>query len=410
MRSASAARAIRSRALDRAGDRAAVERRRHRLRLHRLDRARRRTPSASPARRVRRRRRRRLRPGRRSRSAATPARRRSPRARAMPTPTGRPTRRRGGRRCRSRTPSSRSALRVGTLPAAAFDRDHARLGHQSRRTCPTARARPSPRWSRRCRLRSQWSRHEFGADLRGSFTDYDQLPSSNRPLVDAKTFTRIDVSRDTHVDTESRFLLSTDYPGSPNLPADIAKLPIFTSYGTTAGLTQRFNRLELSGKASVDRTAYQDSMLTDGTTSSNHDRDYNQYGGQVRASYEVMAGRQAVRRARRRHPPARPAIRPQWLPARLARAHAQGRHHVRAQPQAHRRGLGRLSDAPLPGPVAAGVARRGGRRLAGLGGHRPDHRDAHRQFARRGDGRRRRLRRAAARRCACRSTTRSAAG
>jgi hypothetical protein len=140
------------------------------------------------------------------------------------------------------------------------------------------------------KLRSQWSRHEFGADLRGSFTDYDQLSSANRPLVDAKTFTRIDVSRDTRVDTESRFLLSTDYPGSPNLPADIAKLPIYTSYGTTAGLTQRFNRLELSGKASVDRTMYQDSLLTDGATSSNHDRDYNQYGGQVRASYEVWPG------------------------------------------------------------------------------------------------------------------------
>jgi hypothetical protein len=139
-------------------------------------------------------------------------------------------------------------------------------------------------------LRSQWSRHAFGADLRGSFTDYDQLPSSNRPLVDAKIFTRIDVSRDTHIDTESRFLLSTDYPGSPNLPADIAKLPIYTSYGTTAGLTQRFNRFELSGKASVDRTEYQDSKLTDGTTSSNHDRDYDQYGGQVRASYEVWPG------------------------------------------------------------------------------------------------------------------------
>jgi hypothetical protein len=85
-------------------------------------------------------------------------------------------------------------------------------------------------------------------------------------------------------------LLSTDYPGSPNLPADIAKLPIFTTFGATAGLTQRFNRLELSGRASIDRIAYQDSLLTDGSTSSNHDRDLDQYGGQVRVGYEVMPG------------------------------------------------------------------------------------------------------------------------
>jgi len=140
------------------------------------------------------------------------------------------------------------------------------------------------------KLRSQWSSHEFAADLRGSFTSYDRMPSSDRPQLDARTFTRIDISRDTRVDVENRFMLSTDYPGSPNLPADIAKLPIFTTYGATAGLTQRFNRLELSGKASIDRIVYQDSMLTDGSTSSNHDRDLDQYGGQVRVGYEVMPG------------------------------------------------------------------------------------------------------------------------
>jgi hypothetical protein len=138
--------------------------------------------------------------------------------------------------------------------------------------------------------RSQWSRHEAGFDLRGSYSDYDSASASNRPLVDAKAYTRIDVSRNTQVNLEGRYLLSTDYPGSPNLPVDIAKLPIFNTFGGSAGLTQRFNRLELSAKANVDRTVYQDSKLTDGTTSSNHDRDYNQYGGAVRASYEVFPG------------------------------------------------------------------------------------------------------------------------
>lgn len=139
-------------------------------------------------------------------------------------------------------------------------------------------------------VQSQWSRHEFRADLRGSYIDYDQLPSSNRPQLDAKAFTRLDVSRDTRIDIENRYFLSTDYPGSPNLQADVAKLPIYTMYGTTAGLTQRFNHLELSGKAGVDRTVWQDSKLVDGTSSSNHDRDYNQYGAQLRASYELWPG------------------------------------------------------------------------------------------------------------------------
>ena len=139
-------------------------------------------------------------------------------------------------------------------------------------------------------LRSQWSRHEYRADLRGSFTSYDNLSSSNRPLLDAKTYGRYDVSRDTLINTESRFLLSTDNPGSPNLQAGVAKLPIYISSGYTAGLTQRFNRLELTGKASFDRTTYQDSQLTDGTTASNRDRDFNQYGAQGRAGYDLTPG------------------------------------------------------------------------------------------------------------------------
>jgi hypothetical protein len=109
-------------------------------------------------------------------------------------------------------------------------------------------------------------------------------------MLDAKSYTRFDLSRDTKLNFESRFLLSTDYPGSPNLPAGIAKLPVFMTYGKTAGITQSFNRLEVTAKAIADRTIYQDSQLTDGSTSSNHDRDFNQFGGSVRAGYEVFPG------------------------------------------------------------------------------------------------------------------------
>lgn len=102
------------------------------------------------------------------------------------------------------------------------------------------------------KLQSEWSRHDYRVELRGSFTNYDSLQSSNSPLVEAKTYGRYDLTRDTKINTENRFLLSTDYPGSPNLPVDIAKLPIFTSYGSTAGFSHRFNHLELSAKASLD--------------------------------------------------------------------------------------------------------------------------------------------------------------
>ncbi len=55
-------------------------------------------------------------------------------------------------------------------------------------------------------------------------------------------------------------------------------------------MAQRFNRLDLSVKGSVDRTDYQDSELTDGTSVSNQDRNYYQYRVQGRASYEFTPG------------------------------------------------------------------------------------------------------------------------
>jgi hypothetical protein len=139
-------------------------------------------------------------------------------------------------------------------------------------------------------VRSQWPVHEWGASLRGSYSTYDSVPSSDRPLVDARTFSRFDIASNTRINAEGRFFLSTDYPGSPNLQADLAKLPVFMTYGGTLGITQRFNRLELSAKAGIDITTYQDSQLTDGSTASNRDRDYRQYGATLRASYEVMPG------------------------------------------------------------------------------------------------------------------------
>jgi hypothetical protein len=141
-------------------------------------------------------------------------------------------------------------------------------------------------------VQSNWSRHEFKADLRGSYTGYspDQTPTLSRPNFNGKMDGRIDVTRDTRVDLGTRLLVATDNPGSPNLQAGLAKLPVFATFGGTAGVTHQFNRLELGVKGDIERTAYQDSMLTDGTIDSNQDRNYNQYTGTFRGAYETLPG------------------------------------------------------------------------------------------------------------------------
>lgn len=136
-------------------------------------------------------------------------------------------------------------------------------------------------------VRSDWQRHEFRADVRGTYTAYEATSSLDRPYLEARANGRIDVTGRTKAEFEGRFLLSTDNPGSPDLPADLAKLPIFTQAGVTAGVAQAFNRFEIALKTAFDRFDYRKSKLTDGSLVSNRDRDYDRHGIQARAGYEL---------------------------------------------------------------------------------------------------------------------------
>jgi hypothetical protein len=150
---------------------------------------------------------------------------------------------------------------------------------------------------------SNWERHAVVADLRGSFTGYgnnltpnaDGTPLSAPINVDRPNFIghvdgRLDVSSDTRLLAQGRLLVATDNPGSPNVQAGLQKYPVYTTVGGTFGFDQNFNRLQVFGGATVDRTDYQWSKLTDSTSTSNDDRNFTQYGGVGRVSYEVMPG------------------------------------------------------------------------------------------------------------------------
>src|SRR6202163_4231449 len=150
---------------------------------------------------------------------------------------------------------------------------------------------------------SDWERHAVVADLRGSFTGYgntfppptDGTISSAPTNVDRPDFTghidgRLDVTHDTRLLGEGRLRVSTHKPGSPNVQAGLAKYPVYTTLGGTFGVDQNFNRLQISAGGTVDRTVYTDSKLTDGSTTSNDDRNFNQFGGVGRISYDLLPG------------------------------------------------------------------------------------------------------------------------
>lgn len=152
---------------------------------------------------------------------------------------------------------------------------------------------------------SDWERHSLTADLRGSFTGYgtrnevgcDCQPGSvasplpvgmDRPDFTGRVNGRLDISRDTRILSEARLRVSTDNPGSPNIQTNLLRYPIYTSVGGSLGAAQSFNRFELSATGTLDRTVYQQSTFSDNSTLTNADRNFNQIGGVLRGSYEIL--------------------------------------------------------------------------------------------------------------------------
>lgn len=142
------------------------------------------------------------------------------------------------------------------------------------------------------RVQSDWERHSLTADIVGSYTDYfaDLLPSLNVPFLNSRIDGRVDVTRDTQILLEQRFIISSDNPGSPNLQAQLARLPPNQDVGETLGVAQQFNRLSMTLRGTFDRATYNPSQLTDGETTSNSDRNFDQYAGIFRLGYELDPG------------------------------------------------------------------------------------------------------------------------
>lgn len=152
-------------------------------------------------------------------------------------------------------------------------------------------------------IASEWSRHSLVVDLRGSYTGYGGRafadPSAggapnpvllDRPEFAGRILGRYDITRDLRVEPELRAAVGTDNPGSPDVQAGLQRYPLSTTIGGTLGVAQRFNRLDLSLKGAADRTIYADSKLTNGLSAPNGDRNFDQYGLTLRASYELTPG------------------------------------------------------------------------------------------------------------------------
>ncbi len=141
--------------------------------------------------------------------------------------------------------------------------------------------------------RSDRSRHELTARIRGTYSAYFSDPGVNRPEFNAVANGRLDIARDTRLETEARYNLTATSPGSSNLPSSpdgLRNLPLIRQIGATAGVVQDIGRLQVSLRGTFDRYSNDDAITNAGVVIPQAERDYNAYGGRLRVSYEMTPG------------------------------------------------------------------------------------------------------------------------
>jgi len=140
-------------------------------------------------------------------------------------------------------------------------------------------------------VQSDWARNELRGSFTGGYADYFRVPEANGPNGAGTLDGRLDVSRDLSLDAEGRFTVAAQTPGSVTLPTGVAlstkELPLVETFGTSLGGIQKFGDLALSLHGTLDRVAYQNATLSDGTIDDLASDDYNDWGLRARAAYQI---------------------------------------------------------------------------------------------------------------------------
>ena len=190
-------------------------------------------------------------------------------------------------------PFEPTGLEVGSLrlkPFAEFSAGYDTNPNRASTASGLAKSSPLLRGELGFDANSEWSVHDLKASLRAGYSEYTNNHEASRPDGSGKITARIDVLRDSAIDLEGKFNLDTQRPGSPGLGVNIVGRPIVATYGAGAGVTQKFGRLSILLRGTIDRTDYQDAKLSSGATQNLARDSYNTFGMRARAAYEITPG------------------------------------------------------------------------------------------------------------------------
>ncbi len=139
-------------------------------------------------------------------------------------------------------------------------------------------------------LKSQWSRHSLELTAGLTRYQYTKHGSENRTDWNVGAKGQLDVLRGAVIDGATSYQVLHEPRSSPNEPGNAARPTEYSLYHAETSATYQPNRFGLSAGAHFDRYDYNPTPLVGGGTLNNGDRNRNQYGAFVKASYEMAPG------------------------------------------------------------------------------------------------------------------------
>jgi hypothetical protein len=140
-------------------------------------------------------------------------------------------------------------------------------------------------------VESNFTRHSFSAEMRGSFSVYDYFSSTHRPELTMRAGGRIDVRNDQSIELDSRFRISSQGANAASFTTltnvSVVGEPLASVVGATAAYNIDLNRLVFSLRGALDRTIYDEVALSDGSKVSGSDRHFNTMRVSLRGSLRL---------------------------------------------------------------------------------------------------------------------------
>ncbi len=137
------------------------------------------------------------------------------------------------------------------------------------------------------KVRSGWSRHSLSFDLDSEHVLYARESDEDTNNVSLNGAFRLDVRRDLSVETEARYSLSDENPGSADVPSGAVGRVQDQSFGGSVGTTYRPGRVVARLRGTIDWYRYGDVDLGDGSVEDNSDRDYMAPEIELRVGYDI---------------------------------------------------------------------------------------------------------------------------